>query len=641
MHAHQYFYLLAVATSFLHVLIIQVAISTVVLSDDNNCPLLLSLPLLPFYHNYTDNYSDDINYNYHAERDKMDQELASARYAELYMSYLAIQHINSKNGIFVNELYDLSCDVNIPYVAVSNHADAAYKFLTSSSSSSTSRKDDKLKENDTAIIMLSNDTNSIDLEYDGSSFCAVIGPVDSEASQGTNLANYIADQPDMIQISPLSFDVDPMDNPQLLHSFFRSSVTVEVLSRNLMKYLSWKERTYVAVLYDSSSVFSSLVWEGLQKHLPTNLTMVGFPHTGNDDVTLLRALTDIQSSKFSTIVWVESQFTDILKVVKAAYQLHLSTSEYMWIVVPHELMTRQAHWSLSMVRGSPFELFSRRVLLYEYNGARIDIVKDENEFIHINDESIHKITNDTLRKISSLIVRPDVDRHNLNITNYLGSAAYLYDSIVSMGLGLCAAKKMHDCSHYNGIRRASFNGLTGHVRYNTLMNERGQESLTIVMRRTFVSVENESRDTIHILESFDGGWIDTNFSHSYIFPNRVRNVDVTNHAMSSITQFFLILTGLITIVGAVYLLLYIYRNNTKATIIIAQPMYLYLHCYGSILLCVSHFLFAGIRGEVWYIANSCLFIIYVRICGVLLICYTCFIKVNFRNVIVHIIVILF
>ena len=148
MHAHQYFYLLAVATSFLHVLIIQVAISTVVLSDDNNCPLLLSLPLLPFYHNYTDNYSDDINYNYHAERDKMDQELASARYAELYMSYLAIQHVNSKNGIFVNELYDLSCDVNIPYVAVSNHADAAYKLLTSSSSS-TSRKDDKLKENDT------------------------------------------------------------------------------------------------------------------------------------------------------------------------------------------------------------------------------------------------------------------------------------------------------------------------------------------------------------------------------------------------------------------------------------------------------------------------------------------------------------
>jgi len=55
------------------------------------------------------------------------------------------------------------------------------------------------------------------------SFCAVIGPVDSETSQGTNFASYIADQQDMVQIIPLSFDVDPMDNPQFLHTFFRSS----------------------------------------------------------------------------------------------------------------------------------------------------------------------------------------------------------------------------------------------------------------------------------------------------------------------------------------------------------------------------------------------------------------------------------
>jgi len=44
--------------------------------------------------------------------------------------------------------------------------------------------------------------------------CAVIDPVDSESSQGTNFANNIADQPDMVQTTPLSFDVDPMSNPQ-------------------------------------------------------------------------------------------------------------------------------------------------------------------------------------------------------------------------------------------------------------------------------------------------------------------------------------------------------------------------------------------------------------------------------------------
>jgi len=633
MHAHQYFFLLAVAMSFLHVFIIQVAMSTVVLSDDNNCPLLLSLPLLTFHHNYTDNYSDDNNnYNYHAERDKMDQELASARYAELYMSYLAIQHVNSKNGMFVNELYDLSCDVKIPYVAVSNHADAAYEFLTTSSSSTTSRKDDKLKESDTAIIMLSNETNSTDLKYEGSSFCAVIGPVDSEAPQGTNLANYIADQLDMVQISPLSFDVDPMDNPQLLHSFFRSSATVGVLSRNLMKYLSWKERNYVAVLYDSSSVFSSLVWEGLQNQLPTNLiTMVGFPHVGNDDVTLTRALTDIQSSRFSTIVWVESQFTDILKVAKAAYQLKLSTSEYMWIVVPHELMTKQVHWSLSMVRGSPLELFSRRVLLYEYNGARKDIENDEIISIHINDEAIHKVTRDTLRKISSLIVRPDIDRHNLNITNYLASAAYLYDSIVSMGLGLCAAKKMHDSSHYNGIRRASFTGITGHVRYNTLMNERGQDLLTMAMRHLPYFKGNQTDQYIDV-SSFDEEWIDANHSYIYVLPDRVRNVDVTNHTMSLPTQYFFMLTGLIIIVVSIHLLLYINRNKHLTDFAVAQPMYLSLHCAGSIARGVCHFLFVGVRGGYQYGSLICSLLTLLRVIGILLICYTCFIKVISQNV---------
>jgi len=44
--------------------------------------------------------------------------------------------------------------------------------------------------------------------------------------------------------------------------------------------------------------------------------------------------------------------------------------------------------------------FSRRVLLYEFNGVRIDLDNDEIEPMYFNDESIPKVTKDILRKIS-------------------------------------------------------------------------------------------------------------------------------------------------------------------------------------------------------------------------------------------------
>jgi len=79
-----------------------------------------------------------------------------------------------------------------------------------------------------------------------------------------------------------------------------------------MKTLSLKAQHYVVVLHDKSGVLSSHFWEGLQNQLSTNsIAMVGCPHVENNYFTLTRALTDIQSSRFSTNVRVESQFTDI------------------------------------------------------------------------------------------------------------------------------------------------------------------------------------------------------------------------------------------------------------------------------------------------------------------------------------------
>jgi len=636
MYSYQIFLLLnaAVMASLLLPFVAMLAVavpSDVVRDDDNdNCPLLLSLPL---HGKYMKNGGGGGSYR--DERDKMDQELATARYADLYMSYLAVQHVNSKNGVFVNELYDLSCDVNIPYVVVSNHVDAAYEFLHASISSSPllrnitmqkNQNEEKIEESDVNTTIIITDNNATADQSDkNSSLCAIIGPIDSEASLNLKFANLIAGQPGMVQISPLSFNIDPNNNPQLLHSFFRSSVTAEVLAGNLMKYLRWKERSYVAVLYDSSSTFSSLVWEGLQKHLPANnITMVGFPHESESDATLMRALTDILSSRFSTIVWVESQFTDILKVATVASLANLSTPDYMWIIVPHELMTVEAHWSLSMVQGSPLELFSRRVLLYAYNGNRINGAKYEN--VHTN-ERTHQLTQDTLRKLSPSIFSAETSLYDLNVTNVITSAAYLYDSIVSIACGICAAKNMHDNSHFNGIRRANFVGITGDVRFNTLMNERGQDSMTMTMRQFFFSKSNQTDYYIDVSVFRDEIWVDTDDSYAYVLPDRPRNVHTKDRTMSAATKFCFVLTGLIIIVTSMHLLLYINRNKHLEDIAIAQPMYLSLHCIGSLIFSIAHFLFVGVRGNYPYGSVMCHTIPMIRVFGTLLISYNCFIKV--------------
>mmetsp|Transcript_15608 Transcript_15608/g.20360 ORF Transcript_15608/g.20360 Transcript_15608/m.20360 type:complete len:402 (-) Transcript_15608:1617-2822(-) len=196
-----------------------------------------------------------------------------------------------------------------------------------------------------------------------------------------------------------------------------------------------------------------------------------------------------------------------------------------------------------------------------------------------------------------------------------------------MGLGLCAAKKMHDSSHYNGIRRASFTGLTGHVRYNTLMNERGQESLAMAMRHLSYSKGNQTDQFIDVSRYDNEAWIDTGYSYIYVLPDRVRNVYTTNHTMSLPTQYFFMMTGLIIVVVSVHLLLYINRNKHLTDFAVAQPMYLSLHCAGSIVLSLSHFLSVAVRGGYQYGSLICSLLNLVRVIGILLICYTCFIKV--------------
>jgi len=622
MNAFQ-FLLLRYAVTFISVLRITLSLA----APEDDCPLLLSLPLLPSHNNYSDN----IGYEYddNVERDRMHSELAKARYAELYMSYLAIQHINSKNGTFVSELYDLSCDFNIPYVVTSNHVDATYEFLTTSSplQSNTHQQEKETDESDTTIIITS-DSNYKVIHDEVSSLCAVVGPIDSEGSQGSNVANYIAGQPDLVQISPLSFDVDPINNPQLLESFFRSSVTAEELSMNLAKYLTWKERKYVAVLYDSSSQFSSTISQCLQNNIPTSLiTTIDVPYVGENVSSVATALSDIQTSGFSTIVWVESQITDIFSVAIVAQQTNLSTSEYLWIVIPHDLMTERAHWSLSMVQGSPLELFSRRVLLYKYNGVHETNSSNVIKLNSFDDDSIHQRTQVTLRKISPSIMKPKFNRENLNITADFTSAAYLYDSIVSIALGHCAAKNLHDNSRYNGIRRVSFDGVTGQVRFNTLTNERGKEPIAMILQQPLHSVTNAISLYIDISVYYDQAWYDRINSLAYVLPDPSRIVKITNHVMSKTMQCFLVTTSFIISIAATYFLLFISQNRNLTDIEVAQPMYLSLHCLCSIILNLSQFIFVGIRGGYLKDDFFCYFTPIIRVIGIPSLVYICFIKV--------------
>jgi len=156
----------------------------------------------------------------------------------------------------------------------------------------------------------------------------------------------------------------------------------------------------------------------------------------------------------------------------------------------------------------------------------------------------------------------------------------------------------------------------------------------MILQQPLHFVTNVISSYIDISVYYDQAWYDKSNSLAYMLPDPSRIVKITNHVMSKTVQCFFVTTGFIISIAATYFVLFISQNKNLTDIKVAQPMYLSLHCFCSVILNLSQFIFVGIRGGYLKDELFCYFTPIIRVIGIPCLVYICLIKVCLNTLLI-------
>lgn len=299
------------------------------------------------------------------------------RMAETYAAVLAAEQWNEQNG---NRSSSSSCTLVDSIIVSDSYRNSASDLISFYTIPGY---------NDDRQIHLLDDAN-----YNSSGLCGVIGPLDGsrvnelmttsrsfELPMLTPYAYGRAEDEEVDVSSSLSFN-EQNENDH----FVRLSADSCQVTEAMLDFLSWQERTYVAVVYDSSSLFSMRLWHCIeqrqQKRLQNqnlenalkenNITIFGVEYDSNAGMlpdhylnfgyVLERMKAD---TGFTTIVSLEGQPGRYRDTISTAFELGFLSQDYYWLIVPHELdITVRETFFDSNWQGN--ERFMSGVLIFDF-----------------------------------------------------------------------------------------------------------------------------------------------------------------------------------------------------------------------------------------------------------------------------------
>jgi len=596
------------------------------------CPIFVSLPI-----------SDAITYDWSAWlTDKnlaaynanitdisvstVDQVLQQARYSELFMLLLAIEHVNNKDGSIVAELAEYDCDIKIPRAYISGSASSSLKALLTGN----------LPED---IAIYPQHQENQEKFYNIGDLCGFIGPFHSN---GADLLLDVLHSSNAVHLLPLiAFDKTKQSVPK--NAAFILSDT-RTLAMRILDFFIWQRREYIAFIYDESSPFCNEVWYQINQlnaqrndslNVDIELTISGFGFDGyvTEESNLFHVknvLSEARKTKYSTIGYLNGVSTDIAATLGAAKELDMTTDEYIWLMVPYELMIEKHMLDIFGFR------FCKNFYVLEYVPFHDINSHVKSSVLKLNiqeNQHLHQLLEDIAGNIDGLELSYDRNKNSLEINELSSFAALVYDAVVSLALGLCIEFKSDAVgSHISGLFSESFTGVSGDVYFNRISHGRRPEMLECSVFSVWErGVEGKM---LEVARTSEGLWGTAEARLSV-----QGTVSLQSHKQRLVTEdlkymtkamqsIYIALIFIIWIIGFVMLVL-ISKNSSLPQIKLAQPLYLKSLCIAAILItsCMIPLLLSRTEFAQNVDLDFCVVLSALRAFGFRFGTYVCFVKV--------------
>ena len=202
--------------------------------------------------------------------------------------------------------------------------------------------------------------------------------------------------------------------------------------------------------------------------------------------------------------------------------------------------------------------------------------------------------------------QPPLARLTQYWNSWLAGAAFMYDAVMSIGLGACAAVAAKDNStmastttltgiqHRNGIRSVNFVGASGHIQFGGPDGPPGSRVGSTVPFAVINFVQDHDQNGLIVarqtetLDPMTGNWIQ--LEYPFVFADGthssppLREIPPQNYITKAakISGICLFVISLAVVLASV---VWVFVNRHDPVVVAGQPVFLYTLCFASILLC--------------------------------------------------------
>ena len=457
--------------------------------------------------------------------------------------------------------------------------------------------------------------------------CAIIGPVETEAHDGLSALTENFDIPQLAYAS-IQHRLSRTDLfPRFVRLIPDATDWGETLAKAFNRDL-W-QRNYLAIIYepDYGDDFESPL-EDAEDDLPNFLTITEEVDELEGDDSIEDALNEVVKEGYRTIMYIGDRFTLLDDIARVADGMGLLGEGYFWIISGAALQPAMLPTVRAQV-GSPLDKL--------LNGAAMFTNYDPFVYNATSDKFLEAWKNQNEQLIAELNAKspkPQGDEEGVagNIvsdasfytaeSDYFETevpteyASFIYDAVVAAGIGACRAfvQDGENGQHYESILQSSFTGASGNVRFKnnddgepensrdmtdvtfgihnirpTETDASGQRGYESILFATW-NEENEHINPQGEVES--GAWkvldgVDfLYFGQTSDEPTPLRTVANANYIPTSTQRIGFALVGLscfLSLASGGWVLV----NRKEKIVTAGQPPFLYILCFGSILVAIS------------------------------------------------------
>lgn len=301
-----------------------------------------------------------------------------------------------------------------------------------------------------------------------------------------------------LQSPVLSLRANLLSEPQRHHPYFHlmsadSNAEMQFVSR----YLSWTNRTnYIAVLYGSNSaaeiqkvdLLRSILHRDGFARVRTFAYKLGDEYS--DYLSPLAALQAIKKTGYRTIVVLpDNLHTDAPAIDQAASALGLDRGQHLWVLsggIHRQSSTSETIQFLRQAQKNQYSFLRGSAFLYPTDDSdEVDFTKvhleRQNQTFFQRVQAHNPIRNffgNSMNYSQEAFPIRTIARHT---RSWMQGSSYMYDAVVSIGLGACRARQpLTGPLHVEGIRSTVFMGASGKVQYGNHKSPGSRTADTVI-----------------------------------------------------------------------------------------------------------------------------------------------------------------